>query len=48
MSHFPQETLRFLAFDCLVVDAQNVMSRTLDKRYGVCISNPQPVDLGAI
>lgn len=29
-----KETLRFLAFDCLVVDAQNVMSRTLDKRYG--------------
>ncbi|OJA18766.1 hypothetical protein AZE42_01650 [Rhizopogon vesiculosus] len=27
-------TLRFLTFDCLVVDAQNVMSRTLDKRYG--------------
>lgn len=24
-----------LAFDCLVVDNQNVMSRTLDKRYGV-------------
>jgi hypothetical protein len=30
-----QETLRLLAFDCLVVDTQNVMSRTLDKRYGV-------------
>ncbi|KAH9901548.1 mRNA capping enzyme, catalytic domain-containing protein [Cubamyces lactineus] len=29
-----QETLRFLAFDCLVVNDQNVMSRTLDKRYG--------------
>ncbi|KAI0748523.1 mRNA capping enzyme, catalytic domain-containing protein [Daedaleopsis nitida] len=29
-----QETLRYLAFDCLVVDAQHVMSRTLDKRYG--------------
>ncbi|OBZ69095.1 mRNA-capping enzyme subunit alpha [Grifola frondosa] len=29
-----QETLRYLAFDCLVVDDQNVMSRTLDKRYG--------------
>ncbi|KDQ60776.1 hypothetical protein JAAARDRAFT_172973 [Jaapia argillacea MUCL 33604] len=29
-----QVTLRFLAFDCLVVDDQNVMSRTLDKRYG--------------
>ncbi|KII88307.1 hypothetical protein PLICRDRAFT_54147 [Plicaturopsis crispa FD-325 SS-3] len=29
-----QETLRFLAFDCLVVDNQNVMSRPLDKRYG--------------
>ncbi|KAK0463931.1 mRNA capping enzyme, catalytic domain-containing protein [Desarmillaria tabescens] len=28
------ETLRFLAFDCLVVDDQNVMSRPLDKRYG--------------
>ncbi|KAI0807741.1 mRNA capping enzyme, catalytic domain-containing protein [Fomes fomentarius] len=29
-----QETLRYLAFDCLVVDDQCVMSRTLDKRYG--------------
>ncbi|TDL27406.1 mRNA capping enzyme, alpha subunit [Rickenella mellea] len=29
-----QETLRFLAFDCLIVDNQNVMSRPLDKRYG--------------
>ncbi|KAI0636710.1 mRNA capping enzyme, catalytic domain-containing protein [Trametes polyzona] len=29
-----QETLRFLAFDCLVVDDQNVMDRPLDKRYG--------------
>lgn len=29
-----QETLRFLAFDCLVGDNQNVMSRPLDKRYG--------------
>ncbi|KAH8117391.1 mRNA capping enzyme, alpha subunit [Phellopilus nigrolimitatus] len=29
-----QDTLRLLAFDCLVVDNQNVMSRTLDKRYG--------------
>ncbi|KAJ3527211.1 hypothetical protein NM688_g8157 [Phlebia brevispora] len=29
-----QENLRYLAFDCLVVDDQNVMSRTLDKRYG--------------
>lgn len=28
--------MRFLAFDCLVVDDQNVMSRPLDKRYGVC------------
>lgn len=31
-----RETMRFLAFDCLVIDDQNVMSRTLDKRYGVC------------
>lgn len=30
-----QETLRYLAFDCLVVDGQNVMQRPLDKRYGV-------------
>ena len=30
-----QETLRYLAFDCLVVDDQHVMSRPLDKRYGV-------------
>ncbi|GJE90746.1 mRNA capping enzyme [Phanerochaete sordida] len=29
-----QDTVRFLAFDCLVVDDQNVMSRPLDKRYG--------------
>lgn len=29
------ETLRFLAFDCLVVDNMNVMDRPLDKRYGV-------------
>ncbi|KAK7693769.1 hypothetical protein QCA50_003341 [Cerrena zonata] len=29
-----QETLRFLAFDCLVVDDRNIMSKTLDKRYG--------------
>lgn len=29
-----RETMRFLAFDCLVIDDQNVMSRTLDKRYG--------------
>ncbi|KAK2466698.1 hypothetical protein APHAL10511_000956 [Amanita phalloides] len=29
-----QEIPRFLAFDCLVVDDQNVMSRPLDKRYG--------------
>lgn len=27
--------MRFLAFDCLVIDDQNVMSRSLDKRYGV-------------
>ena len=30
-----QETVRLLVFDCLVVDDQNVMSRPLDKRYGV-------------
>ena len=24
-----------LCFDCLVADSQNVMSKTLDKRYGV-------------
>ncbi|KAF8912102.1 mRNA capping enzyme [Gymnopilus junonius] len=29
-----QENLRFLAFDCLVIDDQNVMQRPLDKRYG--------------
>jgi mRNA guanylyltransferase len=29
--------MRFLAFDCLVIDDQNVMQRTLDKRYGVCV-----------
>ncbi|KAI0934759.1 hypothetical protein AcV5_006499 [Taiwanofungus camphoratus] len=29
-----QSTLRFLAFDCLVIDDQNVMARPLDKRYG--------------
>ena len=30
-----EETLRFLAFDCLVIDGNNIMQRTLDKRYGV-------------
>lgn len=29
-----QEVLRYLVFDGLVVDDQNVMSKTLDKRYG--------------
>ncbi|KAH7889634.1 mRNA capping enzyme, catalytic domain-containing protein [Phlebopus sp. FC_14] len=29
-----KETLRYLAFDCLVFDRENVMSRPLDKRYG--------------
>ena len=33
--HIAQETLRFLAFDCLVIDGNNIMQRTLDKRYGV-------------
>ncbi|KAH9043275.1 mRNA capping enzyme [Lactarius pseudohatsudake] len=28
-----RETLRLLCFDCLVVDNQKVMSKTLDKRY---------------
>ncbi|KAF8344169.1 mRNA capping enzyme, catalytic domain-containing protein [Cantharellus anzutake] len=28
------ETLRFLAFDCLVCDGTNVMDRILEKRYG--------------
>ncbi|KAI0054024.1 mRNA capping enzyme [Auriscalpium vulgare] len=28
-----QETVRMLCFDCLVADNQNVMARTLDKRY---------------
>ncbi|KAJ7741583.1 mRNA capping enzyme, catalytic domain-containing protein [Mycena maculata] len=28
------QTLRFLAFDCLVINNQNIMSRPLDKRYG--------------
>ncbi|KAF8212065.1 mRNA capping enzyme, alpha subunit [Mycena galopus ATCC 62051] len=28
------ETMRFLAFDCLVIDGENVMARPLDKRYG--------------
>ncbi|KAI0819531.1 mRNA capping enzyme, catalytic domain-containing protein [Trametes gibbosa] len=32
--HTKQETLRFLAFDCLVADDQNVMDRTLEGRYG--------------
>lgn len=35
-----QHKLRFLAFDCLVIDGQNVMKRPLDKRYGVrCYNN---------
>ncbi|KAH7906375.1 mRNA capping enzyme [Hygrophoropsis aurantiaca] len=29
-----QETLRYLAFDCLVVNGQSIMDKTLDKRYG--------------
>ncbi|KAI0072782.1 mRNA capping enzyme [Panus rudis PR-1116 ss-1] len=29
-----QEKLRFLAFDCLVVDDQNIMSKTIESRYG--------------
>lgn len=29
-----QETHRLLAFDCLVVDNENVMSKPLEKRYG--------------
>jgi len=33
-----QETLRLLAFDCLVVDNENVMSKPLEKRYGVGLS----------
>ncbi|KAG9318544.1 hypothetical protein JVU11DRAFT_635 [Chiua virens] len=33
-AHPLQETLRYLAFDCLVFDNENVMSRSLDKRYG--------------
>jgi mRNA guanylyltransferase len=42
-----KQTLRFLAFDGLVVDNQNIMGRTLDKRYGVsffigpCVSYPE-------
>ncbi|KAI0273590.1 mRNA capping enzyme [Gloeopeniophorella convolvens] len=30
-----RETLRLLCFDCLVADSQNVMTKTLDKRYWV-------------
>ncbi|TFY83443.1 hypothetical protein EWM64_g554, partial [Hericium alpestre] len=29
-----REKMRMLCFDCLVIDNQNVMARTLDKRYG--------------
>ncbi|KAE9409462.1 mRNA guanylyltransferase [Gymnopus androsaceus JB14] len=29
-----RETMRLLAFDCLIVDNQHIMSRPLDKRYG--------------
>ncbi|KAF8844897.1 mRNA capping enzyme [Paxillus ammoniavirescens] len=29
-----KETLRYLAFDCLVFDNENVMARPLDRRYG--------------
>lgn len=35
-----KESLRFLAFDCLIADNQNVMSKPLDKRYGVCWFSP--------
>jgi len=27
--------MRFLAFDCLVIDGEKIMGKTLDKRYGV-------------
>jgi mRNA guanylyltransferase len=30
-----RRTLRFLAFDCMVVDGETIVNRTLDKRYGV-------------
>ena len=39
-----QETLRLLCFDCLVVDNDNVMSKTLDKRYWV--RDPFPCSSG--
>ncbi|KZP12558.1 hypothetical protein FIBSPDRAFT_913260 [Athelia psychrophila] len=29
-----KNTMRFLAFDCLVVDNENVMTKNLEKRYG--------------
>lgn len=45
---FYQETLRLLAFDCLVVDNQNVMSRTLDKRYGVGELHRLPLGLAKL
>lgn len=40
-----QETLRYLAFDCLVVDGQNVMQRPLDKRYGVSLPHAERYDV---
>lgn len=49
-----QQTLRLLAFDCLVVDNENVMSKPLEKRYGVGLSPIMPtnhsacVDPGAV
>jgi len=30
----PNRILRFLLFDCIVIDAKNLMSRTFDKRLG--------------
>ena len=30
-----QQIPRFLAFDCLVVDNESVMAKSLEKRYGV-------------
>jgi hypothetical protein len=30
----PQATLRFYAFDCLVINGENIMSKPLEKRFG--------------
>lgn len=41
-----QASLRFYAFDCLVINGENIMAKPLEKRFGVSVSSailPQPI-----